>query len=52
MIMTGIMWLYVGRIHGEVKRRPLYVIAEQAGFARAAGQSTTSPRLRGDVAAL
>ncbi|HEY7300886.1 MAG TPA: glycosyltransferase family 2 protein [Xanthobacteraceae bacterium] len=47
MIMTGIMGLYVGRIHGEVKRRPLYVVAEQAGFARAAG--STSPRLQGEL---
>jgi polyisoprenyl-phosphate glycosyltransferase len=31
MIMTGIMGLYVGRIHGEVKRRPLYVVAEKTG---------------------
>ena len=37
MIMTGIMGLYVGRIHGEVKRRPLYVVSEKAGFDRAAG---------------
>jgi glycosyltransferase involved in cell wall biosynthesis len=44
MILTGIMGLYVGRIHGEVKRRPLYVVAEQAGF----GRSTS--RLRGEVA--
>jgi dolichol-phosphate mannosyltransferase len=37
MIMTGIMGLYVGRIHGEVKRRPLYVLSEKSGFDRAAG---------------
>jgi dolichol-phosphate mannosyltransferase len=34
MILTGIMGLYVGRIHGEVKRRPLYVVSEQEGFDR------------------
>jgi glycosyltransferase involved in cell wall biosynthesis len=26
MMMTGIMGLYIGRIHAEVKRRPLYVV--------------------------
>jgi dolichol-phosphate mannosyltransferase len=36
MIMTGIMGLYVGRIHAEVKRRPLYVVSEKAGFDHAA----------------
>jgi polyisoprenyl-phosphate glycosyltransferase len=36
MIMTGIMGLYVGRIYAEVKRRPLYVVREKAGFDRAA----------------
>ncbi len=42
MIMTGIMGLYVGRIHAEVKRRPLYVVSERAGFdhAQSAGQSS------------
>ena len=37
MIMTGIMGLYVGRIYAEVKRRPLYVVSEKAGFDHAAG---------------
>lgn len=36
MLMTGIIGLYVGRIHAEVKRRPLYVVAEREGFARQA----------------
>ncbi len=44
MIMTGIMGLYVGRIHAEVKRRPLYVVSEKAGFDHAAGvQATDAP---------
>ncbi|HZP74590.1 MAG TPA: glycosyltransferase [Pseudolabrys sp.] len=34
MLMTGIMGLYIGRIHAEVKRRPLYVIDRQTGFDR------------------
>jgi dolichol-phosphate mannosyltransferase len=32
MILTGIVGLYVGRIHSEVKRRPLYVIDVARGF--------------------
>ena len=32
MMMTGIMGLYVGRIHAEVKGRPLYVVAKAVGF--------------------
>jgi len=34
MLMTGIMGLYVGRIHAEVKRRPLYVVGTRVGFER------------------
>jgi glycosyltransferase involved in cell wall biosynthesis len=34
MLMTGIMGLYVGRIHAEVKRRPLYVVSARLGFDR------------------
>jgi dolichol-phosphate mannosyltransferase len=32
MMMTGIMGLYVGRIHAEVKGRPLYIIDKAVGF--------------------
>jgi polyisoprenyl-phosphate glycosyltransferase len=35
MLMTGIMGLYVGRIHAEVKGRPLYVVGRRVGFERA-----------------
>jgi polyisoprenyl-phosphate glycosyltransferase len=34
MLMTGIMGLYIGRIHAEVKQRPLYVISQKVGFKR------------------
>jgi glycosyltransferase involved in cell wall biosynthesis len=34
MLMTGIMGLYIGRIHAEVKRRPLYVVSKKLGFER------------------
>jgi polyisoprenyl-phosphate glycosyltransferase len=34
MLMTGIVGLYIGRIHAEVKRRPLYVVSQRLGFER------------------
>jgi glycosyltransferase involved in cell wall biosynthesis len=35
MLMTGITGLYIGRIHAEVKRRPLYIVSQKLGFERA-----------------
>jgi polyisoprenyl-phosphate glycosyltransferase len=32
LLMTGIVGLYVGRIHAEVKHRPLYVVGRAVGF--------------------
>jgi polyisoprenyl-phosphate glycosyltransferase len=32
MLLTRIVGLYVARIHAEVKRRPLYIVAEAHGF--------------------
>jgi polyisoprenyl-phosphate glycosyltransferase len=34
LLTTGIVGLYVGRIHAEVKRRPLYMVARSVGFDR------------------
>lgn len=34
MLMTGIVGLYVGRIHREVKGRPLYLVSDAIGFER------------------
>jgi polyisoprenyl-phosphate glycosyltransferase len=34
MLLTGIVGLYVGRIHAEVKGRPLYVVQQRLGFDR------------------
>jgi len=31
-LVTGILGLYVGRIHADVKRRPLYVVSTRLGF--------------------
>jgi len=47
MLMTGVLGVYVGRIYAEVKRRPLYVIEREAGFAAPADQTAS----RDEVAA-
>jgi glycosyltransferase involved in cell wall biosynthesis len=41
LLMTGIVGLYVGRIHAEVKNRPLYVVGRTIGFRnpQSSGQS-------------
>src|SRR5581483_1227003 len=45
MVMPGFMGLYVGRIYNEVKRRPLYVVAERVGFEQAAAdRADETPR--------
>jgi polyisoprenyl-phosphate glycosyltransferase len=36
LLTTGIVGLYVGRIHNEAKQRPLYVVREEIGFDRVA----------------
>jgi polyisoprenyl-phosphate glycosyltransferase len=34
LVFMGVIGEYVGRVYGEVKRRPLYVVRERAGFQR------------------
>ena len=42
MLMTGFIGLYVGRIHAEVKRRPLYVVTTSVGFDYSIGPANRS----------
>ncbi|HVY00889.1 MAG TPA: glycosyltransferase family 2 protein [Pseudorhodoplanes sp.] len=44
MLMTGIMGLYIGRIHAEVKRRPLYVVDRRVGFERGAAAASDAAK--------
>ncbi len=46
LLMTGVMGLYVGRIHAEVKRRPLYVVDTRVGFDRAVAKEAQPGRRR------
>jgi dolichol-phosphate mannosyltransferase len=34
LVMVGLLGEYVGRIYDEVKRRPLYLVAEEVGTPR------------------
>lgn len=36
LLSLGVIGEYIGRIYGEAKRRPLYLVAERYGFQRAA----------------
>jgi polyisoprenyl-phosphate glycosyltransferase len=50
MLMTGVIGLYVGRIHAEVKRRPLYIVERAIGFEEAPNvpaDAVQSPSLDG-----
>ena len=50
LLMTGIVGVYVGRIHTEVKNRPLYVVGRAVGFAEAAGARAQVPgKLPGEL---
>jgi hypothetical protein len=48
MLLTGILGVYIGRIHAEAKRRPLYVIDRAVGFETEtdAARSTSRRALR------
>ncbi len=45
MLMTGVLGVYIGRIHAEVKRRPLYFVDRAVGFeAQAASERRRARR--------
>lgn len=46
LLTTGVVGLYVGRIHTEVKQRPLYIVARRVGFdaGQVAASTETSRR--------
>jgi polyisoprenyl-phosphate glycosyltransferase len=44
MLVTGVLGVYVGRIYSEVKRRPLYVVEREVGFAAAAQSAQRDDR--------
>ena len=54
LISVGIIGEYIGRIYGEVKRRPLYFVEEHVGFSarpRAAERVPEATRVRADESA-
>ena len=46
LICMGIIGEYVGRIYGESKRRPLYVVRDRMGFGEQARTSAETPAVR------
>lgn len=49
LLTTGVVGLYVGRIHAEVKRRPLYLVDSLTGFDRA-GETSRDEDVRSRAA--
>lgn len=46
LFMTGVVGLYVGGIHAEVKRRPLYIVAHDTGTGEAGSGSKSATETR------
>jgi dolichol-phosphate mannosyltransferase len=46
LLFLGIIGEYLGRVYGEVKRRPLYLVKERLGF-QYASQSTRDAEAAG-----
>jgi polyisoprenyl-phosphate glycosyltransferase len=44
LVFMGVLGEYVGRVYGEVKRRPLYVVRERLGFGSTARLSSVLER--------
>ena len=47
LALVGVLGEYVGRIYGEVKRRPLWLVRKRLGFADGSRQGSTEKAARG-----
>ena len=50
LVLIGVLGEYVGRIYGEVKRRPLYIAKERLGFPPPVARSAGPPGPQGENA--